>query len=134
MKALTLYQPWATLIIHGPKRIENRRWTPPKDLIGKRIAIHAGKTIDGGAVIRHEDTLLKATGGVFEIPTGVVLGTAIVYGYVTRSDDEWFSGPIGWQLAEVRALPEPIPCRGAQGLWDLPPDVEAQLPFFKSVL
>ena len=42
MKALTLHQPWASLIACGAKRIETRSWPPPKSLIGKRIAIHAG--------------------------------------------------------------------------------------------
>lgn len=35
----------------------------------------------------------------------------------------WFSGPIGWVLADKVVLPTPIPCRGAQGLWTVPPDV-----------
>lgn len=29
MKALSLWQPFASAIIFGTKRIENRRWTPP---------------------------------------------------------------------------------------------------------
>jgi hypothetical protein len=43
MKALTLYQPWATLVAIGAKTIETRSW-------GTRycgpLAIHAGKNID----------------------------------------------------------------------------------------
>ena len=46
MKALTLHQPWASLIADGRKAIETRSWPPPRTLIGKRIAIHAGKEID----------------------------------------------------------------------------------------
>lgn len=37
------------------------------------------------------------------------------------------AGPIGWVLADVIALPEPVPCRGAQGLWTLPDDVERRV-------
>jgi len=40
MKALTLTQPWATLIACGAKRIETRSWAT--DFRG-RIAIHAAK-------------------------------------------------------------------------------------------
>lgn len=42
MKALTIWQPWATLIIAGAKPYEFRGWLPPRSLIGQRIAIHAG--------------------------------------------------------------------------------------------
>lgn len=42
MKALTIWQPWATLIVEGAKPYEFRGWLFPKSLIGQRIAIHAG--------------------------------------------------------------------------------------------
>jgi hypothetical protein len=41
MPAITLWQPWASLIAHGAKRYETRHWSPPARLIGRRIAIHA---------------------------------------------------------------------------------------------
>ena len=43
LKAITLWQPWASLIADGHKTIETRDWEPPKALIGERLAIHAGK-------------------------------------------------------------------------------------------
>lgn len=46
MKAITLYQPWASLIALGVKTIETRSWPAPGSLIGERIAIHAGKKVD----------------------------------------------------------------------------------------
>lgn len=42
MKALTVWQPWATLIAIGAKPYEFRGWKPPKSVVGQRIAIHAG--------------------------------------------------------------------------------------------
>lgn len=42
MKALTIWQPWASLIIAGAKPYEFRGWRPPASLIGQRIVIHAG--------------------------------------------------------------------------------------------
>lgn len=42
MKALTIWQPWATLIIAGVKPYEFRGWTAPPAIRGQRIAIHAG--------------------------------------------------------------------------------------------
>lgn len=42
MKALTIWQPWASLIIAGAKPYEFRSWRPPAAIIGQRIVIHAG--------------------------------------------------------------------------------------------
>ncbi len=43
MKAITLTQPFATLVAIGAKRMETRSWHPPDRFVGERIAIHAGK-------------------------------------------------------------------------------------------
>ncbi|WP_439604537.1 hypothetical protein [Shinella sp.] len=42
IKALTIWQPWASLILIGAKPYEFRGWKPPASMIGTRIAIHAG--------------------------------------------------------------------------------------------
>jgi hypothetical protein len=42
VKALTIWQPWASLIIALAKPYEFRSWPAPKSLIGQRIALHAG--------------------------------------------------------------------------------------------
>lgn len=49
MKAISLWQPWASLIACGAKPFETRHWAPPRDLIGQPIAIHAAKKVDKGA-------------------------------------------------------------------------------------
>lgn len=49
MKAISLWQPWASLIACGAKPFETRHWAPPRELIGQPIAIHAAKKIDKGA-------------------------------------------------------------------------------------
>lgn len=43
MRALTLWQPWASLVASGAKMIETRSWAAPRGLWGQRIAIHAAK-------------------------------------------------------------------------------------------
>nr|DAV31840.1 MAG TPA: ASCH domain protein [Caudoviricetes sp.] len=43
MKAITIKQPWASLIVHGIKDIENRTWPCPKKYIRQRVLIHASK-------------------------------------------------------------------------------------------
>ena len=42
MKALTIWQPWASLISIGAKPYEFRGWPAPRSLEGQQIAIHAG--------------------------------------------------------------------------------------------
>lgn len=39
--AITIWQPWASLIAAGAKRFEFRSWAPPRSMWGERIAIHA---------------------------------------------------------------------------------------------
>lgn len=41
MKALTIWQPWASLIIIGAKPYEFRGWRAPRSVIGQRIVVHA---------------------------------------------------------------------------------------------
>lgn len=41
MKALTVWQPWASLIVAGAKPYEFRGWRAPGKLVGQRIVIHA---------------------------------------------------------------------------------------------
>ena len=43
MKALSIRQPWAWLIVHGHKDIENRTWTTS---FRGRLLVHAGKSFD----------------------------------------------------------------------------------------
>lgn len=124
---LTIKQPWAAAIIHGPKRIENRNWQPSNARIGEFIAIHAGKTVDTHMMTEHFiwDTM-QCTFGKDQIVTSSIIGIAVLAGFVTESDDPWFKGKIGWLLKEVAAI-EPVPCAGKQGLWTLPPDVLCQV-------
>lgn len=46
MRAVSLWQPYASLIACGAKPYETRDWAPPRELIGQPIAIHAAKKID----------------------------------------------------------------------------------------
>ena len=57
------------------------------------------------------------------------------------SDDEggqreaWDEGcPYWWDLSNVVRLPEPIPCRGNVGMWQMPPDLAAKVSAAECVL
>ncbi len=48
---ITLYQPWATWVVRGLKPTETRLHNRFQSLIGKRILIHAGMTMDAVAFV-----------------------------------------------------------------------------------
>ena len=60
---------------------------------------------------------------------GKVLAVARLGGFLDAKPEgdqgRWWCGPVAWVLEDVRRLPEPIAVKGAQGLWNLPPEVEA---------
>jgi hypothetical protein len=55
VRALTLWEPWASCIAAGLKQVETRSWRLPFDLHGTRLAVHAAKTWHRDAA---EDALL----------------------------------------------------------------------------
>jgi hypothetical protein len=68
MKAISLWQPWASLIACGAKPFETRDWAPPRELIGQAIAIHAAKKIDKGAAQFAEELMYgQHENGGFEL-------------------------------------------------------------------
>ena len=124
LHAITLWQPWAHAIVHGPNRVENRPWAPPRWLIGKTFALHAGLHYDEAAAAR----LLSGHFGapVLVPPKDKVTRGAIV-GLATLDTWKWLSslfpepdpfafGPFVWYLRDVVAI-VPVPCRGMQKLW-----------------
>lgn len=139
MKALTIKQPWAWAIVNGTKRVENRTWKPPFDIIGQRIAIHTSARIEKAELLAYTELGAWLEPTVNTLPVGCIVCTAIVVGYsvmegnrlVQQSKgaqgynpytDPWFCGPVGWLLADVRKV-APLPCKGALGLWDMPAEM-----------
>lgn len=126
MKALTLWQPWAWLIVAGHKDIENRPWKPGARLeIGDRFLIHAGKKIDRHFDKNRSKAWEKAMGIVFppNYATGSIIGSVQYDGVVEESDSLWFDGPYGWLVSNPIQYAEPIPARGFQMLWNADADI-----------
>lgn len=126
MKALSIRQPYAWLIVNGHKDVENRTWRT-----GYRgpVLIHAGKTYPKGD--HADDYSLWAPQGFPPYRAdmlGGIVGIATIIGCVTSSSSRWWIGPVGFTLADARPLPKLIPCKGELGFFDVPPDVLAQLP------
>jgi hypothetical protein len=155
LRALTLTQPWAGLVAAGIKLVENRpRAMIKRDAIGARFAIHASREIDQAVYDRirelapelrtgsHPDVapwyrLSRITSAVIAVATldGIVDPRACG---IDRDDHDaalgvaadqrrWFFGPICYVLCDVVALRDPVPCRGWQGFWSLPADIDARV-------
>lgn len=112
MLALSVQQPWAWLIVHGYKDIENRTWTTH---VRGEFAVHAGKKIDADAIawIRREFPEIPLPE---QFDTGGIVGYANLHGVVPRSGSRWFFGPHGFLLKDQRPCAL-IPCRGQLGFF-----------------
>jgi len=119
---LSIRQPWAWLIVHRHKAIENCTWRTWRR---GRILIHAGKAVDREAISFLRAGRHPVTGKPWtvEVPdrfeTGGIVGEAAIVNCVSDSDSEWFVGPYGIVLAGARPLPF-SPCRGRLGFFNLP--------------
>ena len=92
MKAITIKQPWATLIAEGYKEYEFRTW---KTKYRGDILIHAGKGIDKKAMERFKHLNL-------EYPVGQIIAKAIITDCVKVDD----------RLRDVLAKKDPIVYKG----------------------
>lgn len=143
MKAITIKQPWATLLALGLKEFETRSWATK---YRGPIAIHAGKSIDKEAF--NEPTIYsalvkKGIKSPIDLPTGAVIATANLMechkitsdyysmydeekagtdkGHLIEGDEWWFGnyeeGRYAWKLSNVKAI-DPVPAKGQLSLWN----------------
>jgi len=148
MRAISLWQPWATAIALGSKTIETRDWST--EWRGP-LAIHAAKRrilreldeFDGHAHWRGA-LHLDGTRMVSEVlPFGAVVAVCNLIGCLTSEEllrrpslyelrgvepEQWeesqmgnfADGRYGWVLADIRPLSPPVPFKGAQGFFHVP--------------
>jgi hypothetical protein len=86
MKALSVRQPYASLIVAGIKKVENRSWRPPEAIIGDVIAIHAGKAKPSQSEMEEaSDQFVSAglppRGSPRGFPLGGIVGYVRLIGY-----------------------------------------------------
>lgn len=115
-----------------PKRIENRSWQPPIAMIDQRIALHAAKSWDDAAIpffMRLGIDWFPARRDRYAVSSIVAVATIdrIVTDKkrIRPGQQPWFFGEFGWVLTNVIRLREPVPMKGAQGLRELAPDINA---------
>lgn len=121
MKALSIRQPWAWLIVNGIKDVENRTWTTT---YRGPIIVHAGQRWDEGFSRAELDQSLVEAGFAppDHIDRGGIVGIVEITGVVVESTSDWFSGPYGFTLSEPFPLPF-VAYPGQLNLFDIPADV-----------
>lgn len=126
MKAISLWQPYASAIPLGFKRVETRHWTT--NYRGE-LAIHAAKK---------DDKILRAVtrqGGLpDDLPYGQVVAIVNLVGVVpiellkgaVMPMEEYFGdynpGRFGWILHNIRPV-KPFPFKGGQGFFNIPDEL-----------
>lgn len=133
--ALSIRQPWASLILKAGKDIENRCW---KTKVRGRVLIHAAKGMTrdehddaiefGIAAIRADPKNAGATkvvtlrdlGFAFDdLQRGGIIGSVEIVDCVSKSDSPWFVGDFGFVLRDPQTLPF-VPWKGRLGFFDVP--------------
>ena len=128
MKAISIRQPWAELILQRRKTIELRTW---ETKIRGRIAIHAGKKVEQAACDHHGlDPAILAR--------GALVGYVDIVEVIHFDEEMWeelrdqhlaqdgFPGDlVGWRLASPERLPKPLPVKGRMRFFDVPDDLSA---------
>lgn len=140
MKAITVRQPWAWAIMHGGKGVENRTRNIAGSYRGP-IVIHAAKTYDDWAAAEliesvtgelippfdcgHASETLGAALGLVNLwashpatPGGFCCPNDFRHYKAWAMSDQWHLC-----LTNPHPFPEPIPYRGALGLWEFPDDL-----------
>jgi hypothetical protein len=139
MKALSVMQPWATLIALGAKRIETRSWS--RSYRGP-LAIHASGRMNRDAILSLREPRIRealTAGGYregngpasnpFGLPLGAVLAvvTLVDVWRITQENvpneperifGDYRPDRFAWRIEDVQRLPEPIPAKGWLGLWE----------------
>jgi hypothetical protein len=138
VKAISLWQPWASAIAAGGKCWETRSW-----YIRYRgvLAIHAAmKTSTELRALRAEEPFLTTLRGLGELPFGAIVAVAYLGDCVPTqrvaagldADElafgDFTAGRWAWKLENITPLRAAIPARGSRGLWDWEPPPGCVLP------
>lgn len=118
MKAISLAQPWAHLVVQGIKDIENRSWCTKHR---GPILIHASRSLDLDAL-----DWLRSIGielSPDELDSGGIIGVVELIDCVRSHQSPWFSGPWGWVLSNPRPLEYKM-VRGNTGIFKVDYEID----------
>lgn len=129
MKAISLYQPWASAVALGIKTIETRRWQTRHR---GPLIIHAAKAWT--PLLRQflEEAQRKGVLPEGDYPRGMLLCRVnldaieevetlkLKIGPIERLLGDYSDGRFGWKFSGLQKFREPIPMVGAQGVFNVP--------------
>lgn len=119
MKAITVHQPFAEMILRGVKRIENRSWYT--NYRGP-LVIHAGAACEGNSIFP-----TRALVGLVTLadcrPIGGIRQHVLFGG--EPMDLTGATGPWCWCLETPLRFTRPIVCSGRLGLWNVCAELQA---------
>lgn len=124
MKALAIKQPWAWLIVHGGKDIENRTWHTK---LRGRLLVHASAGMTKAEYLRVKFWLARPGSGLpaIELPPfdqlqrGGIIGSVELVDSLDHSDSPWYMGEKAFLLRDPKPC-EFIPLKGRLGFFDVP--------------
>jgi ASCH domain len=133
VKAISLWQPWASLIILGYKHFETRSW--PTSYRGKLLICSAKKDsedLHSTYLYLAEQCGIDTTKYPWKaLPKGYAVAICDLVDCVKMTPafiasqsetqlrcGDWKPGRFAWKLENIQPI-EPIPIRGKQGLWDV---------------
>jgi hypothetical protein len=114
LKALTIRQPWAWLIVSGKKNVENRSW--PTKYRGKFL-VHAAIAFSEIPLEEIEAQFHVKLPPREQMLRGGIIGSCELVDCVTVHRSKWFEGPFGFVLTNAR--PRRFERVGGKlGFWD----------------
>ena len=116
IKALSIRQPWAELIIMGVKDVENRSWATEHR---GSLIIHAARTLD----VSKEELKEYAEQYGFDpdnLVYGALIGIVEVVDCTMMVSSDWhYKGQYGWYLKNPKRLEVPVLMKGRLGLFNV---------------
>ena len=123
MKAISIKQPWASLIVHGIKDVENRTWKCPQKYIGQRVLIHASMSAVGTYSIPKRLFINSKACAILEsknLPKGAIVGSVVIEDCVQNHPSVWADKCCwNWVLKDAIVFDKPIDgVKGKLSFWE----------------
>lgn len=134
MKAISLLQPWASLVVMGIKTIETRSWGTK---YRGPILIHASQG-KAGSIFAEERAFKKYIPHFKNLPFGAIIGQATITDVIRienlnlpeelinrltmeeKAFGDYSEGRYAWILSDHIQFKNPIPARGTLSIWEYP--------------
>jgi hypothetical protein len=135
MKALSLLQPWASLVVMGAKKIETRSW---QTAYRGELLIHASSS-KKGSLLCDEQPFRKYISSFGQLPFGAIIGSVTLRDVVPvemlhlpdttlalltleeKAFGDYTKGRYAWRLENPVPFDPPLPIKGSLGLWNYQP-------------